>query len=77
MYSYIFTFLPSVLADQSAAVPADGGAGEPKHPRHDIRQEEQDPSLLPLLAQVKNIQVRGGRQCMYTHGVLHDILYLL
>ena len=67
-------FSHSVLADQSATVPADGGAGEPEHSRHDIRQEEQDSSLLPLLAQVKDIQVRGGRQCMYTHGFLHDIL---
>ena len=49
----------SVHVDLTTAFPADGGAGGPEHPGHHLGQEEQDPSLLPVLAQEQNSQKRG------------------
>ena len=47
----------SVPADLPASVPADGGAGGPEHPGHYLWQTRQDPRLLPVLAQNKDLQV--------------------
>ena len=46
----------SLSDDISTAVSAAGGAWGSEHPRHNIRQEEQDPRVLLVVAQDKNSQ---------------------
>lgn len=49
-------------ADLAPALPADGGARGPEHPRHRFGQEEPRPRLLPVLAQVQDPAHRGRRR---------------
>ena len=46
----------SVSVDIAASLPADGGTGRTEHPRHHLGQEEQDPRVLPVLAQDEDLQ---------------------
>ena len=48
----------SLPADFEAEVPADGRVGRTKHPHHGVWQEEQDPRLLPVVAENENLQNR-------------------
>lgn len=48
--------LNSVPVDLETEVPADGSVGRTEHSCHDIGQEEQDPRVLLIMAQDKDLQ---------------------
>lgn len=67
--------MSSVFFDQPTKIYTDGGVRKSKYSGHNLWQEEQNPSILPVMAEIKDFQVRRGKDLITPQSLSEVLLY--